>query len=166
MKVPTVFNNKGWQRFFAGVAIGSIVSWLLYFYMHSEMQENQILTIEEQKKEIIDLKRKIEIWEKDSESLNKETEKKIKIQEIQVTIENYRVYKLDMLSVLEAQEEIRKDLSSLLTKDLETVYKGKLLIRKAIENKTIEMNDKKYTFEVSEMMFYSTLFIEVKVHRI
>lgn len=134
--------------------------------MHSEMQEDQIQEIIEQKREISNLRDKIEIWEKESESLNEETEKKLTIQEIQVTIENYREYDLDLLSVLEAQEAIRKDLSSLISKDLETVYKGKLLIKKTIENKTVEMIEKKYTFEVTEIMFYSTIFIEVKVKRL
>ena len=83
-----------------------------------------------------------------------------------MTIENYRDYKLDLLSVIEAQEAIRNDLRSLITKDLETVYKGKSLIRKTIENKIVEMNKKKYTFEVSEIMFYSTIYIEVKVKRV
>lgn len=166
MKIPSVSSDKGWQRFFAGVAIGAIISWALYFYMHGVMQEQQIQKIETQKQEIKDLTKKIEIWEEESESLNEEAEKKVKIIEIQVTIENYRDYKLDLLSVIEAQEAIRNDLRSLITKDLETVYKGKSLIRKTIENKIVEMNKKKYTFEVSEIMFYSTIYIEVKVKRV
>ena len=166
MKPPNLQDKKSWQRFFAGIAIGAIISWLMYVYMHGLMQEKQIITIEEQKKEIADLQRKIEIWEKDYEAKNEETEEKLTLEEIQVTVENYRMYKLDLLSVLETQDEIRKDLSSLISKDLETVYKGKSLIRKAIENKTIEINDKKYTFKVTEMMFYSNLSIEVQLIRL
>lgn len=166
MKVPFGYSDRGWQRFFAGVAIGAIISWILYFYMHGVMQEQQIQKIETQKQEIRNLTKKIEIWEEESESLNEATENKLKVIEIQVTIENYRDYKLDLLSVIEAQESVRSDLRSLITKDLETVYKGRSLIRKTIENKIIEMNKKKYKFEVSEIMFYSTIFIEVKVKRI
>ncbi len=165
MKSPQISGRKGMQRFLAGAVIGAFTAWLLYFYMHGTMQEEQILTIREQQKTIENLKRDIEIWKKEAESLNEETEEQITVHEIQVTISNFRDFKLDLLSVLEAQEEIRKDLSSLLTKDLETVYKGKLLIRKTIENKTMEFNNKKYTFEVSEMMFYSTIYIEVKLKR-
>ena len=130
MKSPQISGRKGMQRFLAGAVIGAITAWLLYFYMHGTMQEKQILTIREQQKTIENLKRDIEIWKKEAESLNQETEEQITVHEIQVTISNFRDFKLDLLSVLEAQEEIRKDLSSLLTKDLETVYKGKLLIRK------------------------------------
>ncbi|MBD3109638.1 sporulation protein [Bacillus sp. AGMB 02131] len=166
MRPPTLAKDKGWQRFFAGVLIGAIVGWLVFFYMYSKMQEDLTQDIIEQKQEISSLKDKIAIWEKESESLNEEAEKKMTIQDIQVTIENYRQYDLDLLSVLQAQEAIRKDLSSLITKDLETVYKGKFLIKKTIENKIIEMNEKKYTFEVTELMFYSTIFIEVKVKRL
>ena len=127
--------DKGWQRFFAGVVIGAIIGWVVFFYMYGKMQENLTQEIIEQKQEISNLNDKIAIWEKESESLNEETEKKLTIQDIQITIENYRQYDLDLLSVLQAQEAIRKDLSSLISKDLETVYKGKLLIKKTIENK-------------------------------
>ena len=166
MRPPLLAKDKGWQRFFSGIIIGAVVGWIVFFYMYSKMQEDQTQEIIEQKQEISNLKDKIAIWEKESDSLNEETEKKLTIQEIQVTIENYRQYNLDLLSVLQAQEAIRKDLSSLITKDLETVYKGKLLIKKTIENKIIEMNEKKYTFEVTELMFYTTIYIEVQVKRL
>lgn len=166
MRPPNVLSQKEWQRFFAGVAIGAIISWVIYVYLHGMMQETQMKEIIEQQQIIKKLEDEIAIWEKESESINEETEKKLTIQEIQIAIENYRDYDLDLLSVLKAQEEIRKDLSSLITKDLETVYKGRFLIKKTVENKIIEINDKKYSFTVSELMFYTTIYIEVKVRRI
>ena len=166
MRPPNILSQKEWQRFFAGVAIGAITSWVIYVYLHGVMQESQMKEIIEQQQTIQKLEDEIAIWEKESESINEETEKKLTIQEIQIAIENYRDYDLDLLSVLKAQEEIRKDLSSLITKDLETVYKGRFLIKKTVENKIIEINDKKYSFTVSELMFYTTIFIEVKVRRI
>ncbi len=166
MRPPSILSQKEWQRFFAGVAIGAIISWVIYVYLHGMMQESQMKEIIEQQQTIQKLEDEIAIWEQESESINEETEKKLTIQEIQIAIENYRDYDLDLLSVLKAQEEIRKDLSSLITKDLETVYKGRFLIKKTVENKIIEMNDKKYSFTVSELMFYTTIYIEVKVRRI
>ncbi|MGN1402593.1 MAG: sporulation membrane protein YtrI [Bacillus sp. (in: firmicutes)] len=165
MKAQNMSGHRHRQVLIAGMILGAFISWALYFYMHSEMQERQIMIIEKQKKVISELERKNEIWQQEIELLNDEAEKGIKIQEIQVSINNFRDYKLDLLAVLELQEDIRKDLNSLITKDLESVYKGKLLIKRTIENKTIDVNDKKYTFEVTEMMFYTTLFIEVKLVR-
>ena len=166
MRPPNILSQKEWQRFFAGVAIGAIISWVIYVYLHGMMQETQMKEIIEQQQIIKKLEDEIAIWEKESESINEETEKKLTIQEIQIAIENYRDYDLDLLSVLKAQEEIRKDLSSLITKDLETIYKGRFLRKKTVENKIIEINDKKYSFTVSELMFYTTIYIEVKVRRI
>ncbi|MEH6942391.1 sporulation membrane protein YtrI [Bacillus sp. JJ722] len=165
MKPPTLTFRRGWQRFIAGIAIGAIISWILYFYMHGVMQEKQILLIETQKKEIEELKIKNAIWEKEYAAKNNEVEKKLTIQEVQVAITNGSNYKLNLLSIVEAQEEIRKDLNSLITKDIETVYKGKLLLKKTIENKIVEINNKKYTFEVKEILFFTTLYIEVHVKR-
>ncbi|WP_050616036.1 sporulation membrane protein YtrI [Bacillus testis] len=166
MRSPYVQFNASWQRFFAGAAIGAIVSWLLFLHMYSIMQEKQIATIRSQKQIIVDQKNKIDIWEKESQSQNKETIKKMKIHEIQVSITNYRELKLDLLSAMEAQEAIRKDLSSLLTKDVESVYKSKYLIKKTIENKQLILNEKTYSFEVAEVLFYSTLHIEVIIKRV
>ncbi|WP_042345369.1 sporulation membrane protein YtrI [Bacillus massiliigorillae] len=165
MKPPTLTSRRGWQRFIAGIAIGAIISWILYFYMHGVMQEKQIMLIEAQKTEIEELKTKNAIWEKEYAAKNDEAEKKLTIQEVQVAITNGNSYKLNLLSIVEAQEEIRKDLNSLITKDIETVYKGKLLLKKTIENKIVEINDKKYTFEVKEILFYTKLYIEVHVKR-
>ncbi|WP_019242898.1 MULTISPECIES: sporulation membrane protein YtrI [Bacillus] len=166
MKPPILSSRQEWQRFFAGIAIGGIISWVLFFYMYGVMQEKQISKITKQHQQIEDLNNEIEIWKKEIQSLNQKVEKSVTIQEITITIENYKKYKIDLLSRLETQEALRKDLSSLITKDLETVYKGKNLIKKAIENKTIEINEKKYTFEVKEIMFSSTLIIEVALIRI
>ncbi|MFS0780607.1 sporulation membrane protein YtrI [Bacillus sp. 1P06AnD] len=166
MKSPSIDFNKMWQRFFAGIAIGGIISWLIFLYMYSSMQERQISTIIDLKQEIAEQKNKLDIWEKESKTQNKETVKKMTIQEIQVTITNYRDFHLDLLSTLEAQDALKKDLSSLLTKDVESVYKSKHLLKKTIENKHVIMNEKTYTFTVSEVLFYSTLHIEVLVKRL
>lgn len=165
MKPPILLSRRGWQRFIAGIAIGALISWIVFFYMYGVMQEKQIQLIQSQKIQIEELKDKNSIWEKDYASKNNEIEKKLTIQEIQVAITNGSSYKIDLLSIVEAQEAVRKDLHALITKDIETVYQGKALLKKTIENKVIEINDKKYTFEVKEILFFSKLYIEVHVKR-
>ncbi|MGM9924611.1 MAG: sporulation membrane protein YtrI [Bacillus sp. (in: firmicutes)] len=165
MKPPTQTVSRGWRRFIAGMVIGAAVSWCLYFYMHGTMQEKQILELKTQQKIIEELETKNAIWEKEYAAKNDEAEQKLTIQKIEVAITNGRDYKLDLLSIVEAQQAIQKDLNSLITKDIETVYKGRLLLKKTIENKSVKINDKKYAFEVNEITIFSTLHIEVKIKR-
>lgn len=96
--------------------------------MHGVQQEKQILTLHEQKEKIKDLNGKIAIWEQDYKKLNEKNEEILTIQEVEVTITNEK-YSLDQLSIAEAEDVIEDDLSSLLAKDVASVYDGKVLLK-------------------------------------
>lgn len=166
MRIPPFYNHPTWQRFFAGIAIGSLISWVFFFYMYGIQQDKQILTIQSQKEQIEDLNKKIMIWEEDYQKLNEQTERVLMIQDVLVKINNGKTYNLDKLSVAEAEDVIRDDLSSLIAKDVKSIYNGKGLLKKSIENKFIEINKKQYRLEVVEIMFYTEMYIEVKLKRI
>lgn len=166
MRIPPYYRLPTWQRFFAGVVIGAIGSWFVFFYMYGVLQEKQISIIEIQRKEIHELKIKVGIWEQDFNKLNEETEKHLSVKEIRVNIINDRFYDLDKLSVAEAEEVIRTDLTTLITKNVEDVYKTKALLKKSIENKILEINKKRYRIEITEILFYKNMEIEVKLHRL
>lgn len=166
MRIPPYYRLPTWQRFFAGVVIGAIGSWFIFFYMYGVLQEKQISIIEIQRKEIHELKIKVGIWEQDFNKLNEETEKHLSVKEIRVNIVNDRFYDLDKLSVAEAEEVIRTDLTTLITKNVEDVYKTKALLKKSIENKILEINKKRYRIEITEIFFYKSMEIEVKLHRL
>ena len=61
MRIPPFFSQPSWQRFLAGVVIGALISWVLFFYMFGIQQDKQILTIQTQKEQIDDLNEKIAI---------------------------------------------------------------------------------------------------------
>lgn len=166
MRIPPYYRLPTWQRFFAGVVIGAIGSWFIFFYMYGVLQEKQISIIEIQRKEIHELKIKVGIWEQDFNKLNEETEKHLSVKEIRVNIVNDRFYDLDKLSVAEAEEVIRTDLTTLITKNVKDVYKTKALLKKSIENKILEINKKRYRIEITEIFFYKNMEIEVKLHRL
>ena len=110
--------------------------------------------------------KKSPFWEEDYQKLNTQTEKGLTIQEVQVKITNGKFYNLDKLSIAEAEDAIRDDLASLIAKDVKTIYNGKGLLKKSIENKLIEINKKQYRLEVVEMMFYTEMYVEVKLKRV
>ena len=63
MRIPPYYRNPLWQRFFAGVIIGAIISWGLFLYMFGDLQEKQIQLIETQQDAIKDLHDELEIWQ-------------------------------------------------------------------------------------------------------
>jgi hypothetical protein len=166
MRVPPLYRSPAWQRFLAGAAIGALISWFVFLYMFGVLQEKQIKKIHDQESIIGNLTDKISIWEKDYKQLNERAEEKLTVQEVNVSILNGHAYKLDQLSIAEAEEVISDDLSSLIAKDLETVYQGKTLLKKSIENKVIDINKKRYSLRVSEIFFYTNMYIELELKRL
>lgn len=165
MRIPPFYRRPHWQRFLAGVIIGAIISWILFFYMYGIQQEKQIRTIYNQRETIKDLNDKIAIWKEDYQKLNEQNEKSLTVQEIEVKIAN-NPYQLDELSLAEAEDAIRDELSTLIAKDVKTIYNGKLLLRKSIENRLIEINKKQYRVEVVEILFFTEMYIEVELKRL
>lgn len=165
MRIPPYHRLPTWQRFFAGAALGGLLSWVIFFYMYGVQQETQIRIIHEQREEMKDLNGKIAIWEQDYKKLNQQNEEILTIQEVEVKITNGEFYSLDQLSIADAEDVIEDDLSSLLAKDVVSVYNGKMLLKKSIENKIIEINKKRYELEVYEIMFYTKMNIELKIKR-
>jgi hypothetical protein len=80
-----------------------------------------------------------------------------------VRISNAEKYHLDSLSVLETEDSVKDDISMMLAKDMDTVYKSKELIKKIIHNKTVKINDKRYKLQVKEMVIYTTLAIQLEI---
>ncbi|MFJ7637547.1 sporulation membrane protein YtrI [Peribacillus sp. NPDC097206] len=165
MRIPPYHRLPTWQRFFAGAALGGLLSWVIFFYMYGVQQETQIRIIHEQREEMKDLTEKIAIWEQDYKKLNQQNEEILTIQEVEVKITNGQFYSLDKLSIADAEDVIEDDLSSLLAKDVVSVYNGKVLLKKSIENKIIEINKKRYELEVNEIMFYTKMNIELTIKR-
>lgn len=163
MRIPPFYHLPIWQRFFAGVAIGSVISWIIFLYIYGALQEDQTKLIRQQQEEIYDLNKSIKIWQEEFKALNKQNEQQLTIQEIKVKIVNGSKYKLDSFSIFEIEDRIREDVSIMNAKDLETVFKSKDILKKMIENKVVKINDKRYKLEVKELVIYTTLSIQLMI---
>ena len=163
MRIPPYYRRPSWQRFFAGMAVGGIISWCIFLYFFGVLQEEDSKLLQKQEKDIAELKNDIKIWQEDYEQLNKQNLEKITVQDIKIKITNWEKYKFDQLSVFQTEEEVREDIKLALAKDLETVAESKDLIRKIIENKPIKLNDKRYKLTVKEMVIYTTLSIQLEI---
>ena len=164
MRIPPLYRRPAWQRFFAGMAVGGVISWCIFLYIYGVWQEKNTELIRTQAKEIIDLNGEKKIWQEEYKEINKRNIEQLTVQKINIRIANWEKYKLDSLSVLETEDSVRDDISMMIAKDIETVYKSKDLLKKIIENKPIKINDKRYKLKVKEMVFYTNLSIQLEIH--
>ncbi|KKB42176.1 hypothetical protein QY96_01457 [Bacillus thermotolerans] len=132
--------------------------------MYGAMQERQAVVLEKQKNDVRELQSQLNIWQEEFKELNKQNLHKLTVQEIEIDIINYEKYGIDDAhSMFLAKEQIKKDLSVLYAKDLETVYSHRELIRQTIENKTLKINDRSYSLHVTEWYFYTTLYLQLEM---
>jgi hypothetical protein len=164
MRIPPYYEKPQWQRILAGMAIGGIISWCIFLYIFGEWQEDYSKRIKIQAETIRDLTEEKKIWQEDVEKLNKKNEELLRIQKIEVKITNSEKYKLDPFSIYEMEEAVKKDIETLLGKDIETAFKSRDLIKKTIENETHITHEKRYRLQINEMIFFSTLSIQLSIH--
>ncbi len=166
MRIPPLYRQPVWQRFFAGAAVGGCISWLIFLFIFGIIQQKNSTIIERQAIRIKELNGYIQIWEEEYQELNKKNEEMLIVQEIDVKIQNFERYEIrDRQSIYEAEESIKEDLKSLIAKDLTTAYKNKEIIKKTVENKRLNINEKQYRLIVNELYFYTTisLVLELKL---
>ncbi|MDF2788242.1 MAG: sporulation protein [Neobacillus sp.] len=163
MRIPPYYRRPSWQRFFSGMVIGGAISWCIFIYIFGVWQEKHTALIDKQSEEIIDLKEEKKIWQEEYKEINKRTIEQLTIQKINIKITNWEKYKLDLLSVSEIEDSVKDDISMMIAKDIDTVYKSKELIKKIIQNKPVKLNDKRYKLKVKEMVIFTTLSIQLEI---
>lgn len=163
MRIPPYYRKTQWQRLFAGMAIGGIISWCIFLYIFGELQEEQSKEITMQAEVIRDLRKEIKIWQEDVKEMNKRNEEKLTIQQIEVKITNFEKYKLDLYTVYEIEEAVKEDIGMLLAKDIETAFKSRELINRTIENRTFKAFEKRYRLQIKEISYYTTLSIQLMI---
>ncbi|RLQ97954.1 sporulation membrane protein YtrI [Falsibacillus albus] len=163
MRIPPLYRRPEWQRLLAGIAVGGCISWVIFLFMFGALQEKQAKILEDQRDKIIQLEKDKSIWQEDFAELNKKNQELLTIQNISIKITNASKYNIDDLSLDEAEDALREDLRPLLAKDLNSVYKNKELVKRTIENKTITLNDKRYSFVIKEIFFYTTIQVTLEM---
>ena len=163
MRIPPYYRRPAWQRFFSGMVIGAAISWCIFIYIYGVWQEKHTALINEQSEKIVDLENEKKIWQEEYKEINKRTIEQLTIQKINVKIINSEKYKLDLLSVSEIEDSVKDDISMMIAKDMDTVYKSRELIKKVIQNKPIKIHEKRYKLQVKELVIFTTLSIQLEI---
>lgn len=149
MRIPPLYQRKGYQRFFAGIAIGFIIGWAFFLIQGGLAHERLIHRIDDQKLIITDLKKKNEILTSDDEKANKELAKKFKLHEINVRFSEINSKKLSNLTRVHLIKAVEDDLEHLMGEDTETIAKSNTLLFQAIENKPYRIDDDEQAYRVN-----------------
>ncbi|WP_062233857.1 sporulation membrane protein YtrI [Fictibacillus sp. FJAT-27399] len=163
MRIPPYFNRKGYQRFFSGIMLGFIIGWLFFLMQYGMTVEHYVSTIKEQSHHIADLKEQIAQWKSTYEKSNEDNEKKLRVQKIKVFVTNNHTLKLSQLTIYEISESVQDQLENLLGEDIESIYKTRMLLYKAIENKNYVVDGEKYKVVVDQLFLYTTVEVHVKI---
>ena len=166
MKAPPEKISPRWAIFFVGVFFGAVISWLFFMYNYGITEEQQVRNLAEMQGKIDDLKRYNEILTEDQKKLNIENQKNLTIQEIKIQITNTNQYKLNKFTSLLLINDVKNDLSHLLTQDIRSVAMNKELLRRAIENKVYQKDDKRFKLEIQTIYFDTVLEITLKIRNV
>jgi hypothetical protein len=156
MRIPPLYHRKGYQRFFAGVAIGFIIGWAFFLVQGGLAHDRLVVKFKKQDSIISDLKKKNEILTSDDEKANEELAKKFKLHEIKVRFSNSSTDKLSNLTKLHLTKAVEDDLEHLIGEDTETIANSHALLVQAIENKPFQLDDdQKYTVKIDHLYLYT-----------
>ncbi len=128
MRVPPYHQKPGWQRFFAGVAIGALISWFVFLFQFGVLQEDQIQLITKQESKIKNLEDDKDILIDDIKKLNSENKKNLKIQDFNVEFANRKKVELSSLDLHHMKTAVIEDLNTLIGQDIQTLSKNKDLL--------------------------------------
>jgi hypothetical protein len=165
MRIPPLYKSRYWQTIFGGMAVGGIISWIIFLYIYGEFHEEQRATIVKQEIEIKRLNDANHLLQEDQKKLNEENKRILTVQDIKIEILNHEQYDLDLLAVHGLTADVKSDLQNLLTKSVQSVADNKALLQKAIENKVYKRDDQLYRFEVRTIYFDTILEISLKIKR-
>lgn len=159
MRIPPYYRMPDWQRFLAGIVIGILIGFSFFMFLFGMAQERQMNTIREQASQIKTLEEHKKALLEDEEQKNADLQKKLTIQEIDVSIEG----RIDKVSKYELRQKVIEELRSLIGNDIESVAVNKELIYKSIEHKPFVIDDITYRFKIQDLVIFSNLQIQLKV---
>jgi hypothetical protein len=163
MRIPPYYKKPSWEIFFAGMVCGAIVTWFFFLFTYGTFQQKQVTLIKEQKEHITDLNDQIKIFQDDLHKLNEDNKRKLMIQSVEVNLINGEQYRLSQPDRLAIEEEIKDQISEVITKDIESVYKTKEILKRSIENKRFKANGHDYQAKVEELIIYTRLSVEIRI---
>ncbi|PYZ93745.1 hypothetical protein CR194_11365 [Salipaludibacillus keqinensis] len=163
MRIPPLYRDKSWQRFFAGFFIGLLFGWMFFLYHFGTVHEKLVLEIGDQQTEIEKHVKMIEILREDQDEQNEENQKLLTVQDIRIYFMNEDDVRLSELTLHELRGAVESELGEVRNKNIETVANSRNFILKTVQNKIFIVNDKRYQLKVEQLFLSTTLEMHVMI---
>ncbi|MBU9712932.1 sporulation membrane protein YtrI [Evansella tamaricis] len=164
MRIPPLYNDKSWQRFFAGIILGMLIGWLFFLYHFGMVHEKLILELNDKKSMIEKHERTIDILRQDQDEQSQENQDKLKVQEIKVEFLNEEEVNLSEMTIHDLRGAIETELEQIRNRQIEAVAASRDLLEKAVENKIYRVGgDKQYQLKIEKFILHTTLELFVRI---
>ncbi|WP_047985081.1 sporulation membrane protein YtrI [Ornithinibacillus californiensis] len=162
MHVPQYHKKPGWQRFLVGIFFGALISYWVVLFMYGDMYESLLKEYSKVENKLHDAEKRISVLEEDNEDLNKKSNQKITIEEIDLEILNAKDLKIDILLQDQLERLVKEELEDIIGIDIQTIAASDSLIVSSIENKNFKVDDFTYSFEIKRLVIATT--VKIVVH--
>ncbi|KAB8138284.1 hypothetical protein F9U64_05700 [Gracilibacillus oryzae] len=167
MHIPPLYKRPGWQRFLAGTMIGTLIGYIIFVFMFGEMQQNLIEENFTLRGELLELKDTHQALVENHRLLDEQAKEGIKINQITIQFTNLETYKIehDRIMIQQLTEAIKQEANQMIGKNVEEVANSTDLLIRAIENKTITIDDFKFQATVKKMIVIEELKLSIELKK-
>ncbi|UOQ86280.1 sporulation membrane protein YtrI [Gracilibacillus salinarum] len=167
MHIPPYYKRPGWQRFLAGICIGTIVGYFVFIYMFGELQQKWIEEKLAMQSELQDLQHSYDTLLKNHQQLDQETKNGIQIQELEIEFLNLEKVNIDndRPMVQQLDQVLRNEASSAIGKSVDDLSNSIDLLISSIENKIINIDDFRFQATVSRVIVGETLRLSIELEK-
>ncbi|MDQ0254228.1 hypothetical protein J2S74_001603 [Evansella vedderi] len=155
MRIPPLYNDKSWQRLFAGFILGLIFGWIFFLFHFGHVYEKIIMDNRELNSTIERQERRIESLEKENSEKNRDLQESITIQEIEITFTNEADVNISELTLHELKNRLEDELESVRGRNVETIVESYDILIRTMENAQISISGNDYSVEVEELFILS-----------
>lgn len=157
MHIPPYLKNKSWQRFFLGIATGSVIAYALFIFMYGSMYERLFEKNLSLQSQVSELDSQNEALSEDKKAIDEENKERLTVERIEIFISNADKLHLDRLIIHQLDDMIKKEINHIIGNDIRTVAESGKLLQSTIQNKEFSIDDFTYNFEVETMTISNTV---------
>ncbi|WP_066194746.1 MULTISPECIES: sporulation membrane protein YtrI [Gracilibacillus] len=165
MHIPPYYKRPAWQRFLAGVALGSIIGYFIFLYMFGSLQQQWIEEKIALRTRYQDLYQNYTTLVQNHQKLDQQTKEGVQITEIEIEFLNLEQLDLanDRLMRHQLEEAIREEAGQAIGKKVEDMTESIDFLIATVENKTIRIDDFRFQATVSRMVVSETLYLSIEL---
>ncbi|QGH35306.1 hypothetical protein GI584_15155 [Gracilibacillus salitolerans] len=165
MHIPPYHKRPSWQRFLAGVAIGTIIGYIIFIYMFGELQEKWIEENLALRGDLQDLNQSYENLRKNHETLDQQTKEGLQVSEINIEFLNLKELNIDTdrIMIQQLEEAVRTEAAHAVGKSIDEIADSIDLLIATIENKTINIDDFRFQAEIERIIVSETLYLSIQL---